>query len=287
MQVQLKLPQLEVHRIINTFENVPHSHESDYQLTIPTHGTCHFSYENKQVALSPGEGMLLHPSGRHSFHMSEQSGVIIVIVKDKQLQPIVGGRQDEEAMRRRIEPSVISGHFRRWMSAAAEFNLFDSLAAEEAEMQVLSDLKGMLAEPTGQLVRNGAAVGAGTGARAGGSTDDEAVWRGMPVCADPHIARALDYVHTHYTEQLSVDTMAAVALQSRYHFIRSFKSAVGRSPYQYVLLLRIMEAKRQLRRTAATVTEISYRLGFSSTSQFYRAFERMVGATPEQYRKDR
>jgi len=278
MQVQLKLPQVEMHRIVNTFENVPHSHESAYQLTIPTHGTCHFTYENKQLSLSPGAGMLLHPSDRHSFHMSEQSGVVIVIVKDKQLHPVIGARQDEEALVHRIEPSVISECFRNWMLAAAELDLLDSLAAEEAEMQVLSDLTRMLAERSDRPVRqsSGAGIESALEGAAGG---------GLPTCADPHIARALDYVHAHYTEQLNVDMMAAVALQSRYHFIRSFKAAVGRSPYQYVLQLRIMEAKRQLRRTPSTVTEISYRLGFSSTSQFYRAFERMVGATPEQYRK--
>lgn len=41
----------------------------------------------------------------------------------------------------------------------------------------------------------------------------------------------------------------------------------------------------QLKKSADTVTVISFNLGFSSTSQFFRAFAKMTGMTPEQYRK--
>ncbi|MFP3391637.1 helix-turn-helix domain-containing protein [Brevibacillus sp. SIMBA_040] len=52
----------------------------------------------------------------------------------------------------------------------------------------------------------------------------------------------------------------------------------------HVLLLRIGKAKELLLRSATTVTDISFTLGFSSPSQFFRIFAKQVGATPEQYR---
>ncbi|EFM08636.1 transcriptional regulator, AraC family [Paenibacillus curdlanolyticus YK9] len=262
MHMQIKLPQLELHKIVNRFENVPHAHESDYQLTIPTHGTCHFTYENKQVTLSAGEGLLLHPRDRHSFHLNDEAGVIIVVVKDQRLQPLMDIRRDEQAVRHHFEPTVITRYFRQWTSTMFEVDALDRLAAEETELRVLGDLQGLLADSKPlQPAR-------------------------LPVwsSADPHIARVLEYVHAHYTEQLDIDSMAAVALQSRFHFIRSFKSATGFTPYQYVLYLRMEQAKQWLAQTVDTVTDISFKLGFSSASQFYRAFEKSVGTTPEQYR---
>ncbi|WP_160396932.1 AraC family transcriptional regulator [Paenibacillus sp. MMS18-CY102] len=264
MHMQIKLPQLELHKIVNQFENVPHAHESDYQLTITTHGTCHFTHENKQMALSAGEGLLLHPRDRHNFHMNDQAGVIIVVVKDERLKPLMDIRRDEQAIHHHFAPAVITRCFRQWTSTMFEADELDQLAAEETEFRVLGDLQGLLADNKSLEVMR----------------QHSHSWGAV----DPHIARVLEYVHSHYTDQLDIDSMAAIALQSRFHFIRSFKNATGFTPYQYVLYLRMEQAKQLLAKTAYTVTEISFRLGFSSASQFYRAFEKSVGTTPEQFR---
>lgn len=84
-----------------------------------------------------------------------------------------------------------------------------------------------------------------------------------------------------------MEELAAVALQSRFHFVRSFKASVRMTPYEYVLQLRITEANRRLLQTNMTVTEISFSLGFSCTNQFYWLFAKLVGVTPERYRKER
>ncbi|MFC0391924.1 helix-turn-helix domain-containing protein [Paenibacillus mendelii] len=112
---------------------------------------------------------------------------------------------------------------------------------------------------------------------------DSLLWGSQPavfrkaVLSDQHFSRVLDYIHGHYTEQMSVDKLSSIALQSRYHFIRTFRTLTGLTPYQYVLQLRIEKAKDQLGSTATTVEEISYNLGFSSASQFYRAFLKSTG----------
>ncbi|WP_442956239.1 helix-turn-helix domain-containing protein [Paenibacillus sp. USHLN196] len=51
-----------------------------------------------------------------------------------------------------------------------------------------------------------------------------------------------------------------------------------------MLSLRVEEASRRLRLTTDSVTTISYELGFSSVSQFYRAFQRVYVMTPMEYR---
>ncbi|MGO4370729.1 helix-turn-helix domain-containing protein [Paenibacillus sp. MCAF20] len=265
MQIQLTLPQVEIVQIVNRFENILHSHEGHFQMTIPTHGTCYFTHENKQIALTPGEALLLNPSDRHCFHMGDDAGVIIAIARGDRFHVAPPGERDEAALRKWIEPGIVKAYFRRWMDLAFEHPNVELLAAQESETRILDDLQQLM--------------WGGEGRR---QLDTEQKRRFSP--SDRHLMEAMEYLRAHYTESIKIDDAAAIALQSRFHFIRSFKAATGYSPYQYVLHLRVEEAKRLLQRTSHTVTEISFILGFSTPSQFYRVFEKSVLATPEQYR---
>jgi transcriptional regulator GlxA family with amidase domain len=102
---------------------------------------------------------------------------------------------------------------------------------------------------------------------------------------DPHLKRVIEYMHDCYMQPISIDLLASLAGMSRFHFIRSFKLLTRFAPYQYMLAIRIDEAKQRLRSTRMTVTEISLDVGFSSPSQLYRAFHKFTGMSPEQYRQ--
>lgn len=262
MQLQMLLPQVEAYHIANQFENMPHAHDGRYQVTIPTRGTCYFVHENKPVKLTAGDMLLLHPSDRHHFHIGDDAAVMIAIAGSESIASGLSVYRDEAAIRKSADPQAAAQLFRRWMGLA--FQETEPLAASEAEQLILADLRELLQGRSGPALQ-----------AKGGE---------LRVPRDPHIARAAEYIREHYAEPLKIEELAAVALQSRYHFIRSFKAEIGLTPYQFVLYLRMEEAKRLLRHTACTVTEISCRLGFEAPSQFYRAFEKRVRATPEQYR---
>jgi AraC family transcriptional regulator len=265
MQIQLSLPDIEVVQIVNAFENVPHTHDGHLQLTIPTHGTCYFTHENKGMALMPGEALLLHANDRHCFHIGDDAGVIVAIVKGEGFHRILPGERDGMSLRMRVEPDLIKARFRRWLNLSIPpEDSVEMLAAQQSETLIMNELRQLMG-------------GVGEATR---PLREELVTRST----DKHISQAVEYIRAHYKEPIRIDDAAAIALQSRFHFIRSFKAATGYAPYQFVLHLRMEEAKRLLRRTSHTVTEISFMLGFSAPSQFYRAFEKSLGATPEQYR---
>jgi AraC family transcriptional regulator len=264
MQIQLTLPDIEVVQIANAFENLPHTHDGHYQLTIPTHGTCYFTHENKQMTLVPGEALLLHADDRHCFHIGDDAGVIVAITEGGRFDaslPEVRGR-DETALRLQVEPGLVKARFRRWLDLSMPSG--ELLAEQQSETLILNELL--------ELMQGGGEKGL--------LSDKEQ----SPQLSDKHITQAVEYIRAHYTEAIRIDDAAAIALQSRFHFIRSFKAATGYAPYQYVLHLRMEEARRLLKGTAHTVMEISFMLGFSTPSQFYRVFEKSTGATPEQYR---
>ncbi|HHV11884.1 MAG TPA: helix-turn-helix transcriptional regulator [Clostridiales bacterium] len=63
-----------------------------------------------------------------------------------------------------------------------------------------------------------------------------------------------------------------------------FKEKTSYSLYEYIQFRKIEEAKQMLKHTSASVTDIAYALGYSSTPHFSKAFKNFVGKTPQKYR---
>ena len=77
-----------------------------------------------------------------------------------------------------------------------------------------------------------------------------------------HLRRARDEMDRRYAEPLDIAALAATALASEAHFIRSFKREFGETPHRYLQRRRIERAATLLRETDRTVTEISLDVGF-------------------------
>lgn len=102
---------------------------------------------------------------------------------------------------------------------------------------------------------------------------------------DTRFAAVVDYLRTNLSRKVAIDEVAAVAGLSRFHFIKAFGKAVGQSPYQFLLRLRLEEAKRLLSSPSLSVDDVGWMVGFSSSAQFVRMFKSFVGITPGAYRR--
>ena len=69
-------------------------------------------------------------------------------------------------------------------------------------------------------------------------------------------------------------------------FRRAFKELTGSSPSQYMLELKLNEAKLQLSTTSQTVKQISYSLNFENPDYFPIFFKKRTGLTPIEYRNN-
>jgi AraC family transcriptional regulator len=102
------------------------------------------------------------------------------------------------------------------------------------------------------------------------------------VALDPRIRRAIDYIEAHLSDAISLDTLAATAAMSRFHFSDVFRRSTGLSPYAYVVARRMEKAKVLLSTTRLPVANVAWRLGYANAAKFARQFRRHTGVNPSE-----
>jgi AraC-like DNA-binding protein len=102
---------------------------------------------------------------------------------------------------------------------------------------------------------------------------------------DPHLSLlpAISYIERHFNQRLSASEVAKLCGMSRFGFSRLFRSTFGVTFQDFLLRYRIAESCRLLRRPAASVTDVSYAVGFNDPSYFARIFKRYTGTLPSEY----
>ena len=101
-----------------------------------------------------------------------------------------------------------------------------------------------------------------------------------------HVARAREYIHAHFTQNVSLEELSRLTRISPFHLQRLFVNAIGLSPFQYLMHLRITAAKNMLRR-GLQISHVALETGFVDQSHFTRHFTRVVGLTPGQFTERR
>lgn len=99
---------------------------------------------------------------------------------------------------------------------------------------------------------------------------------------DPRIRRAVSFIEASFAEPLSLDAIAKVAGMSRFHFGRMFEAEVGKSPYRYLVDVRLACAHTLLKSGHVSVTQTAFRVGYSDLGRFGRAFRAKFGMTPRE-----
>lgn len=105
--------------------------------------------------------------------------------------------------------------------------------------------------------------------------------------SNDEISQILEYLSLHYADSDSSKTLAQKCHMSESQLRRRFVASNGMPPIAYRNLLRCRIAAELLTRTYMTVAQISNRIGFRTTSDFYRAFKKTYDISPARYRASR
>jgi AraC-like DNA-binding protein len=93
------------------------------------------------------------------------------------------------------------------------------------------------------------------------------------------IVQAKVFIDINYADDIDLDNISDEACFSKFHFIRLFKQIYGMTPHQYLISVRLDEAK-QLLTKGLTVSDVCIAVGFESLSSFSSLFKDVVGVTP-------
>jgi AraC-like DNA-binding protein len=94
------------------------------------------------------------------------------------------------------------------------------------------------------------------------------------------IAKATNWIKSHYTEPMSIEALAALAGMSVTSFHRHFKRITLMTPLQYRTRIRLQAARRILLSKNQTAGSVGLTVGYDSHSQFSRDYKRLFGAPP-------
>lgn len=107
----------------------------------------------------------------------------------------------------------------------------------------------------------------------------------VSTATDSAILSAAHYIEAHFTDAISLASLAAQAGVSKGHLSRYFSSRMGLGVVDYQHRLRIEEACRLLRLTDFSITQIAIRTGYSEVAYFSRCFRKMIGISAREYRR--
>lgn len=98
------------------------------------------------------------------------------------------------------------------------------------------------------------------------------------------ITKARQFIEEHHTEDLCLAQVSQAVHTSLFYFCKLFKKVTGINFTEYVTRVRTEKAKNLLLNPNLRVSEIAYEVGFQSLTHFNRAFKKVVGQSPTNYR---
>lgn len=110
----------------------------------------------------------------------------------------------------------------------------------------------------------------------------------MPVGVDPDeeaFARVLDHVRGNLRRPHTVEGMARRARMSERTFARRFREVAGTTPHRWLQQERVRLAQSILETSSLPLERVAERAGFSDAQLLRLHFKRVVGTTPQAYRR--
>ena len=102
---------------------------------------------------------------------------------------------------------------------------------------------------------------------------------------DDPLAITLGWMLEHLDQPVSVDDLAGRSHMSPRHFARRFRAVTGTTPHQWLLSQRVLLASRLLETTDDPVELVAHRCGMGSAASLRIHFQRVVGTSPQAYRR--
>ncbi len=102
-----------------------------------------------------------------------------------------------------------------------------------------------------------------------------------------HVKNTVSYITENYDSNIKINELADLIGVNRSYLTSSFKKATGYSPKEYLLFLRMENAKLMLEQTCMPINSVASSVGYTDQLAFSRMFKRYSGMSPKAYRESR
>jgi len=265
-------PLAEVFRIIDFppyFKFGPHKHQR-IEINIVTKGYCTMQFESEIVGFNKNDCMIVFPDTEHYFEVSAKKVTLaqlefnLDIFTDLQVAP--------------LEKSMVLLH-RILTNSQSYIKIFNNLEIKSLVQHIVSEIQQQREgfEIMTRLLYAQLFMVISRHIREKIS---------FPITrAHPVLIKSLEYIQSHFTENIDLSQLAAQSNISDRYLRKLFQENLKISPVDYLLSLRIDLAKTILKSNDSGLKEIAYLCGFSSPQYFSLKFKQHTGITPMVYKK--
>ena len=213
-------------------------------------------YCGKQLALQPGDGILIDCRKPHYYEAVEDWKVAVL-----HLYGPLAEHYSEEYQKsgQLVFHEEITGRFHRYLEQLLE--IYDSPSLHR-DLRAHHSIDGLMLYLT--VLSSNLAIHK----------------QDVP----KFIQQAMKYMEQHYMEAISLDDLAAITGINKFHLSKEFKRYTGFSPHDYLIWFRINQAKILLKTTTLPATKTAHAVGIHDINNFNYLFKNRVGMTPIQYR---
>lgn len=99
------------------------------------------------------------------------------------------------------------------------------------------------------------------------------------------VQKTINYIHENYSTISSIEEIASKLFVSYSHLRNVFKKELGITIYDFLLSVRMEEAKKLLSTSKMNLSQIAYKVGYSDYDYFKTVFAKYNGITPREYQK--
>ena len=227
-----------------------------YALHYVTHGKGKLVYNDKEYNLKKGDMFLVSPKSEMTYYAVNQWNYYWVEVSGSQINALLAEVGFEEFLiRKGVEDDEIERAFRH-MTSAVEFS--NELSAIGWFLVMLGRLRSI----------------------------DRGKFDGRRMY-ERHVDAAIQYIlYNYYYPEFSLDTLARNLAVSKNYLCKIFRDRTGKTPFEYLIEVRLENAKVRLEQSDSPVQDIAKIVGYRDPLYFSKEFKKMYGLSPMQYREN-
>ena len=250
--------------IYESSTDIPYHWHDEYEFLYVTEGECDCIVNGKNISVSAGQVILINAGELHTVNSGDEGRFFAVVFHPY----VVFGTESGNYFNKQIRYNRIydgnSLYGKRILSALEE--IYNTFHNRYMGFELM--LKGRITEIFGIIYREKL--------YAANEVKEQYTFDAF--------TEIIEYIHTRYEENITLDDVAEYSNFSKSYLIRLFRKNTGKTFCTYLNGYRIYKAAEMLENTDKNILEVSEACGFRNVAYFIKVFRNHTGFTPRKYR---